>query len=109
MVAVCFQRDSRKDEIIVWGFILGTTALLGWAGVKRVLEVKDGLGVPIPGLGGSRSRRTGRSGGVGLGLGSAGLQQPRGGGIAGAGTRDEAARGAYGPLGYTEDGDRGAS
>lgn len=36
--ALCFQRDSRKDEIIVWGFILGTTGLLGWAAVRKVLQ-----------------------------------------------------------------------
>ncbi|KAK3316554.1 hypothetical protein B0H66DRAFT_441064, partial [Apodospora peruviana] len=27
----CFQRDSTKDQIIVWGFIIGTVGLLGWA------------------------------------------------------------------------------
>jgi len=39
---MCFQRDSNKDRIIVWGFILGTTGLLGWAAVKRVLEMREG-------------------------------------------------------------------
>ncbi|OIW24682.1 hypothetical protein CONLIGDRAFT_604349, partial [Coniochaeta ligniaria NRRL 30616] len=38
VVAMCFQRDSRKDQIIVWCFILGTAGLLGWAAVKRILE-----------------------------------------------------------------------
>ncbi|KAK3991499.1 hypothetical protein QBC44DRAFT_379722 [Cladorrhinum sp. PSN332] len=38
IVTSCFQRDSRKDQIIVWGFILGTAGLLGWAGVKKVVE-----------------------------------------------------------------------
>ncbi|KAK0709269.1 hypothetical protein B0T26DRAFT_620916, partial [Lasiosphaeria miniovina] len=37
VVTSCFQRDSRKDQIIVWGFILGTAGLLGWAGLRRVL------------------------------------------------------------------------
>ncbi|KAH7040980.1 uncharacterized protein B0I36DRAFT_311873 [Microdochium trichocladiopsis] len=40
-VATCFQRDSRKDEIIVWAFILGTTGLLAWAAVKRLSEYRD--------------------------------------------------------------------
>ncbi|KAI8628527.1 hypothetical protein F5Y19DRAFT_142903 [Xylariaceae sp. FL1651] len=42
VVAMCFQRDSRKDQIIVWGFILGTTGLLGWAAAKRVVELREG-------------------------------------------------------------------
>ncbi|KAI2468227.1 hypothetical protein F4781DRAFT_279831 [Annulohypoxylon bovei var. microspora] len=42
VVAMCFQRDSRKDQIIVWGFILGTTGLLGWAAARRVVEFRDG-------------------------------------------------------------------
>ncbi|KAI5856683.1 hypothetical protein GGS23DRAFT_395068 [Durotheca rogersii] len=42
VVAMCFQRDSRKDQVIVWGFILGTTGLLGWAAAKRVIEMRDG-------------------------------------------------------------------
>ena len=51
---MCFQRDSRKDQVIVWGFILGTAGLLGWAGVRRVLEMREAGGLPsvgIPGLG----------------------------------------------------------
>ncbi|ATY59682.1 MFS transporter, putative [Cordyceps militaris] len=35
---MCFQRDSNKDKIIVWGFILGTVGLLGWAAFKRFSE-----------------------------------------------------------------------
>ncbi|KAI1077934.1 hypothetical protein F5B20DRAFT_247732 [Whalleya microplaca] len=42
VVAMCFQRDSRKDQVIVWGFILGTTGLLGWAAARRVLEMREG-------------------------------------------------------------------
>ncbi|KAJ2898939.1 hypothetical protein MKZ38_003572 [Zalerion maritima] len=38
---MCFQRDSRKDQIIVWGFILGTGGLLGWAGIRRLLEMRE--------------------------------------------------------------------
>ncbi|OAA50672.1 hypothetical protein NOR_01122 [Metarhizium rileyi] len=38
---LCFQRDSNKDKIIVWGFILGTVGLLGWAAFRRVIELRD--------------------------------------------------------------------
>ncbi|KAG6096949.1 hypothetical protein E4U30_001089 [Claviceps sp. LM220 group G6] len=41
VVTMCFQRDSNKDRIIVWGFILGTTGLLGWAALKRFIEQRD--------------------------------------------------------------------
>ncbi|KAK8878896.1 MFS transporter [Apiospora arundinis] len=55
VVTMCFQRDSRKDQIIVWGFIFGTLGLLGWAGVKRITEMREdkqkvvaagGIGLP---------------------------------------------------------------
>ncbi|KAK8084323.1 hypothetical protein PG997_005594 [Apiospora hydei] len=55
VVTMCFQRDSRKDQIIVWGFIFGTLGLLGWAGVKRFTEMREvkktagaagGIGLP---------------------------------------------------------------
>ncbi|WQF86626.1 hypothetical protein CDEST_11640 [Colletotrichum destructivum] len=39
---MCFQRDSNKDRFIVWGFILGTTGLLGWAAFKRANELREG-------------------------------------------------------------------
>lgn len=42
VLSTCIQRDSRKDQIIVWGFILGTTGLLGWAAAKRVDELRRG-------------------------------------------------------------------
>ncbi|KAG6002282.1 hypothetical protein E4U21_003273 [Claviceps maximensis] len=41
VVTMCFQRDSNNDKIIVWGFILGTTGLMGWAAFKRVTEKRD--------------------------------------------------------------------
>ncbi|KAL7919322.1 hypothetical protein ACQKWADRAFT_301726 [Trichoderma austrokoningii] len=41
VVTMCFQRDSNKDKIIVWGFIFGTLGLLGWAAFKRVLEWRE--------------------------------------------------------------------
>ncbi|KAK8097808.1 uncharacterized protein PG998_013294 [Apiospora kogelbergensis] len=60
VVTMCFQRDSRKDQIIVWGFIFGTLGLLGWAGAKRVSEMREdkqkaaagGGGIGLPGGGG---------------------------------------------------------
>ncbi|PHH81923.1 hypothetical protein CDD82_7525 [Ophiocordyceps australis] len=38
---LCFQRDSNKDKIFVWAFILGTVGLLGWAAFKRVVEWRE--------------------------------------------------------------------
>ncbi|RYP93323.1 hypothetical protein DL770_000512 [Monosporascus sp. CRB-9-2] len=68
VVATCFQRDSRKDRIIVWGFILGTAGLLGWAAVRRVVELREerkiaaaaGAGTVPGGRGRGRGRSTGR-------------------------------------------------
>jgi len=34
----CFQRDSRKDQIVVLTFIAGTLGLLGWAAVRKFIE-----------------------------------------------------------------------
>ncbi|KAI1735688.1 hypothetical protein F4680DRAFT_300519 [Xylaria scruposa] len=42
VLSTCIQRDSRKDQIIVWGFILGTTGLLGWAAARRIDEMRQG-------------------------------------------------------------------
>ncbi|KAI1654914.1 hypothetical protein F4813DRAFT_191863 [Daldinia decipiens] len=53
VITTCFQRDSRKDQIIVWGFILGTISLLGWAAAKRVVEFREGRKAAALGLGGS--------------------------------------------------------
>lgn len=39
---MCFQRDSNKDRVIVWGFLLGTSGLLGWAMFKRANELREG-------------------------------------------------------------------
>ncbi|RYP78697.1 hypothetical protein DL771_000364 [Monosporascus sp. 5C6A] len=68
VVATCFQRDSRKDCIIVWGFILATAGLLGWAAVRRVVELREerriaaavGPGT-VPGGRGRRRRRSSTS------------------------------------------------
>jgi hypothetical protein len=93
--ALCFQRDSRKDEIIVWGFIVGTAGLLGWAGLRRVLEsraVKTRIGGG--GLGGVGAQG-GPAGGLGSRIGelAAGLRGAAGGG------GDDGARGAYQTVG----------
>ncbi|KAH6678377.1 hypothetical protein B0J14DRAFT_321045 [Halenospora varia] len=34
----CFQRDSRKDQIVVLTFIATTIGLLGWAAVRKLME-----------------------------------------------------------------------
>ena len=59
MLSTCIQRDSRKDQIIVWAFILGTAGLLGWAGIKRVNELREGR---------RKDLRTAAAGGVGGGV-----------------------------------------
>lgn len=41
---MCFQRDSRKDQIVVLTFIAGTMALLGWAAVRKLLERRNNSG-----------------------------------------------------------------
>ena len=38
MFTTCFQRDSRKDQIVVLTFIGGTLGLLCWAAVRKILE-----------------------------------------------------------------------
>lgn len=65
VVAMCFQRDSRKDQIIVWCFLLGTAGLLGWTAVQRALHLRDAAGntrAPLlgGGGGGDGSGHTGR-------------------------------------------------
>jgi len=68
VLSTCIQRDSRKDQIIVWAFLLGTAGLLLWAAVKRVNEVREGrksanrttAAVAGVGTGASLGGRTGR-------------------------------------------------
>ena len=60
VVTMCFQRDSRKDQIIVWGFIVGTLGLLGWAGAQKVIAMRE----------------KGRAMGIGLGGSGAGARSP---------------------------------
>ncbi|KAH7175821.1 putative MFS transporter [Dactylonectria macrodidyma] len=42
VTTMCFQRDSNKDKIIVWAFIVGVMALLGWAAFKRLTSWRQG-------------------------------------------------------------------
>ncbi|KAK7422913.1 hypothetical protein QQZ08_009269 [Neonectria magnoliae] len=42
VTTMCFQRDSNKDRIIVWGFIIGTVGLMAWAAFKRVVRWREG-------------------------------------------------------------------
>lgn len=93
---MCFQRDSRKDQFIVWGFILGTAGLLGWAGVQKAVDMRSrgaAIGGGIPGIGGGGGR-------AGPGAGGAPPRGRREGGILPLG------RGALGSTGT--DGGRGA-
>lgn len=55
----CFQRDSAKDELVVFIFIFATVGLLVWAGVKPYVmkwRERQGVGrgeyVPVSGVGG---------------------------------------------------------
>ncbi|KAI0007575.1 hypothetical protein F4779DRAFT_498879 [Xylariaceae sp. FL0662B] len=80
VVAMCFQRDSRKDQIIVWGFILGTAGLLGWAAAKRVIELRES--------------RKAAAAAAGLGLSGAGGRR-----AVPPGTTQAPDRGAYMPVG----------
>ncbi|KAJ4393540.1 hypothetical protein N0V93_002752 [Gnomoniopsis smithogilvyi] len=94
VVTMCFQRDSRKDQIIVWGFILGTAGLLGWAAVRKAWEMQESGGLPslLSGGGGLRA------GGGNVPLGRAG------GGFVGASGSD-LGRGQYATVaGHSRDG-----
>jgi len=46
-LTTCFQRDSRKDQIVVLTFITTTLGLLIWAAVRKVLEKRETEGVRI--------------------------------------------------------------
>jgi hypothetical protein len=47
ILTTCFQRDSRKDQIVVLTFIATTLGLLIWAAVRKVLEKRKPEGVRI--------------------------------------------------------------
>jgi hypothetical protein len=51
VLTTCFQRDSAKDQVIVYMFIGATVGLLGWAAVRPwVQRVRErGVYVPLPG------------------------------------------------------------
>lgn len=90
---MCFQRDSRKDQIIVWGFILGTAGLLGWAAVRKAWEIQESGGLASVLSGGGRVglRANGSRGGGGGGGGPLGRA---GGGFVGSSGSD-LGRGQY--------------
>lgn len=94
---MCFQRDSRKDQIIVWGFILGTAGLLGYAGLRRVLEMQESAG------GGTAGLAAGLAGGLLGGRGAGGRREPGGalpvGGRGLGSTGSDAGRGRYATVG----------
>ncbi|KXX73647.1 hypothetical protein MMYC01_209646 [Madurella mycetomatis] len=117
IVTDCFHRDSAKDQIVVWGFILGTAGLLGWAGLRRAVEKHRerqrlgggpgaGRGAGVVGLG---LRGRGIVGGIFGGGGDsgdagAGAGNSTTGGLWRRGSAG-GSRGAYSPLG---DGEAGA-
>ncbi|KAL1844630.1 hypothetical protein VTK73DRAFT_2144 [Phialemonium thermophilum] len=128
VTTMCFQRDSRKDQIIVWAFILGTTGLLAWAAARRLLEMRDrGAGAtggsgarslgsgtllggdgratePLVGSSGPGSRAPFLSSGWGWGRS---LLQRRGSPLSGGlNPRDEIGRGAYSPISSLDEGSR---
>jgi len=43
----CFQRDSRKDQIVVLTFIAGTLGLLGWAAIQKIIEKRKNAGASM--------------------------------------------------------------
>jgi hypothetical protein len=47
ILTTCFQRDSRKDQIVVLTFITTTLGLLIWAAVRNVLEKRKPEGARI--------------------------------------------------------------
>ncbi len=96
----CFQRDSRKDQIIVWGFILGTAGLLGWAGIRRLLELREGKTAPFTAPAG----RPGVAGPARPGGSRASGLVRRMAGIGGGGEEEDAgSRGMYSALGIPND------
>lgn len=69
----------------MWGFILGTAGLLGWAGVKKVMEMREsagGIAGAVLGARGAGAVPVGRVNGAG-GRPDAGLASGSDGGIRG--------------------------
>ncbi|KIH92102.1 hypothetical protein SPBR_03189 [Sporothrix brasiliensis 5110] len=102
VVTMCFQRDSRKDQIIVWCFLLGTAGLLGWKAVQHALHLTEGADARAPLLGGAGHN----GGGNGRGnivqrlLATIGIGGRRGGSGSPLSSPSAAGpRGQYAPLG----------
>ncbi|KAI7778178.1 hypothetical protein LA080_002525 [Diaporthe eres] len=95
VTTMCFQRDSRKDQFIVWGFILGTAGLLGWAAVQKAVDQRQrgGGGAGIPGIGGSRAGAGAGAGAPPRGRREGGILPLGRGGLGSTGT--DGGRGAY--------------
>ncbi|CAG8977893.1 hypothetical protein HYALB_00001770 [Hymenoscyphus albidus] len=60
VLTTCFQRDSRKDQIVVLTFITLTVGLLGWAGLRKVVEERNESTGPRMGDGGQSYVPVGR-------------------------------------------------
>lgn len=93
VTTMCFQRDSRKDQFIVWGFILGTAGLLGWAAIQKAVDQRQRGGGGIPGIGGGRAGAGAQGGGPPRGRREGGILPLGRGGLGSTGT--DGGRGAY--------------
>lgn len=49
----CFARDALLDRVLVWGFVIVTLGLLGWAGVRGWVWERWGA---VGSWGGGRAR-----------------------------------------------------
>ncbi|KAK4033298.1 hypothetical protein C8A01DRAFT_19746 [Parachaetomium inaequale] len=103
----CFQRDSPKDRVIVWGFLLGTAGLLGWAALRRVIDsarerrerLRQGAGAGVGagmGMGGGRFASLG--GLIGGGRGGGNVEGDNGRGFRTASGAGGVDTGVYNPL-----------
>ena len=102
VITMCFQRDSRKDQIIVWFFILGTGGLLGWTAVQKILAVRAARAAARePLLSHSRGQGQGlvQRAASSIGLGGSSGRSP----LASPGPADTGPRGQYAPLGGSGD------
>ncbi|KAF1921148.1 hypothetical protein BDU57DRAFT_38877 [Ampelomyces quisqualis] len=56
VLTTCFQRDSAKDQVIVYVFIVATLGLLGWAGIRPwVAKMRERQTyIPVSGQGDDR-------------------------------------------------------
>ncbi|KAM7186798.1 hypothetical protein V8F20_011231 [Naviculisporaceae sp. PSN 640] len=102
----CFQRDRTEDQVIVWSFILGTLGLLGWAGIRGVVEARDRREMAAQAAAGGRGGGQ-QGGGSSLPFNTAGNGSNVGGGggilqrilgLGGAGRSQGGGGGTYAPL-----------